>query len=105
VLAGVSVLVFSLIHLVPGDPVRLALGTRFSQESYDALRERNGLDLPLVEQYVPPPPTDLPAGCVFWPRCPDVNPVLQPAGAPDQQAACHLHGVVGTPQGVPAARP
>jgi peptide/nickel transport system permease protein len=51
VLAGVSVLVFSLIHLVKGDPTRLALGTRFSQASYDALRERNGLDLPLVEQY------------------------------------------------------
>ncbi len=46
-----SVLVFSLIHLVRGDPIRLALGTRFSQETYDALRERNGLDLPLVEQY------------------------------------------------------
>jgi peptide/nickel transport system permease protein len=52
VLAGVSVLVFSLIHLVKGDPVRLALGTRYSQEAYDALRARNGLDLPLVEQYV-----------------------------------------------------
>lgn len=52
VLAGVSVLVFSLIHLVDGDPVRLALGTRYSQEAYDALRARNGLDLPLVEQYV-----------------------------------------------------
>jgi peptide/nickel transport system permease protein len=51
VLAGVSVLVFSLIHLVDGDPVRLALGTRYSQETYDALRERNGLDLPLVQQY------------------------------------------------------
>ena len=51
VLAGVSVLVFSLIHLVKGDPTRLALGTRYSQESYDALRHRNGLDLPLVEQY------------------------------------------------------
>jgi peptide/nickel transport system permease protein len=51
VLAGVSVLVFSLIHLVRGDPVRLALGTRYSQEAYDALRERNGLDQPLVEQY------------------------------------------------------
>ena len=37
VLAGVSVLVFSLIHLVEGDPVRLALGTRYSQETYDAL--------------------------------------------------------------------
>jgi peptide/nickel transport system permease protein len=51
VLIGVSLLVFSLVHLVRGDPVRLALGTRFSQETYDALRERSGLDLPLVEQY------------------------------------------------------
>jgi peptide/nickel transport system permease protein len=51
VLAGVSVLVFSLIHLVDGDPVRLALGTRYSEEAYDALRARNGLDLPLVQQY------------------------------------------------------
>jgi peptide/nickel transport system permease protein len=48
----VSVLVFSLIHMVRGDPVRLALGTRYSQETYDALRERSGLDLPLVEQYL-----------------------------------------------------
>ena len=42
---------FGLVHLVPGDPVRLALGTRFSQESYDALRARSGLDQPLVEQF------------------------------------------------------
>jgi peptide/nickel transport system permease protein len=40
--AGVSVLVFSLIHLVKGDPVRLAPGTRYSPESYGALRHRNG---------------------------------------------------------------
>ncbi len=51
VLAGVSVIVFALVHLVPGDPVRLALGTRFSQETYDALRERSGLDEPLVQQF------------------------------------------------------
>ncbi|MCA0144932.1 ABC transporter permease [Blastococcus sp. LR1] len=51
VLAGVSVIVFALVHLVPGDPVRLALGTRFSQDTYDALRERSGLDRPLVEQF------------------------------------------------------
>jgi len=51
VLAGVSVLVFSLVHLVPGDPVRLALGTRFDQETYDALLERSGLDQPLVQQF------------------------------------------------------
>ena len=52
VLVGVSVLVFALMHLVPGDPVRLALGTRFNQETYDALRERAGLDLALPVQYV-----------------------------------------------------
>lgn len=51
VLAGVSVIVFALVHLVPGDPVRLALGTRFDQDTYDTLRERAGLDLPLVQQF------------------------------------------------------
>jgi peptide/nickel transport system permease protein len=51
VLAGVSVIVFALVHLVPGDPVRLALGTRFDQDTYDALLERSGLDQPLVQQF------------------------------------------------------
>ncbi len=51
VLLGVSVLVFAIIHLVPGDPVRLALGTRFDQDTYEALRARAGLDQPLVTQY------------------------------------------------------
>ncbi|WP_091329868.1 ABC transporter permease [Geodermatophilus ruber] len=52
VLAGVSVIVFSLVHLVPGDPVRLALGTRFDQDTYDALQARAGLDQPLVQQFL-----------------------------------------------------
>ncbi len=51
VLLGVSIIVFGLIHLVPGDPVRVALGTRFDQETYDALRARAGLDEPLLMQY------------------------------------------------------
>lgn len=50
-LLGVSVIVFALIHLVPGDPVRTALGTRFDPEIYEALRERAGLDQPIVVQY------------------------------------------------------
>jgi peptide/nickel transport system permease protein len=45
------VLVFTLVHLVPGDPVRLALGTRFDQETYDALMARSGLDQPLFQQF------------------------------------------------------
>lgn len=52
VLLGVSVVAFALVHLVPGDPVRLALGTRFDPEIYAALRERAGLDDPLVVQYL-----------------------------------------------------
>jgi peptide/nickel transport system permease protein len=48
----VSVIVFGLVQLVPGDPIRLALGTRFDQETYDALLARSGLDQPLVQQYL-----------------------------------------------------
>ena len=51
VLVGVSILVFAIVHVVPGDPVRIALGTRFDQTTYDALRERAGLDQPLITQY------------------------------------------------------
>jgi peptide/nickel transport system permease protein len=51
VLAGVGVIVFSLVQLVPGDPIRLALGTRFNQDTYDALLARSGLDQPLVQQF------------------------------------------------------
>ena len=51
VLAGVSVIVFALVHLVPGDPIRLALGTRFDQDTYEALLARSGLDQPLVQQF------------------------------------------------------
>ncbi len=50
-LLGVSIIVFALIHLVPGDPVRTALGTRFDPEVYEALRARAGLDQPIVVQY------------------------------------------------------
>ncbi|WFE97919.1 ABC transporter permease [Micromonospora sp. WMMD987] len=51
VLLGVTLVVFLLLQLVPGDPVRVSLGTRFDQQTYDALRERSGLDRPLVAQY------------------------------------------------------
>lgn len=52
VLLGVSLVVFLLVQLVPGDPVRVALGTRFDPETYAALRERAGFDQPLPQQYL-----------------------------------------------------
>jgi peptide/nickel transport system permease protein len=51
VLLGVLVVVFALVHLVPGDPVRIALGTRYTPEAYDALRSASGLDRPIVGQF------------------------------------------------------
>ena len=50
-LLGVTLVVFLLLQLVPGDPVRVALGTRFDPETYEALRARAGLDQPAVLQY------------------------------------------------------
>ena len=51
VLLGVLIVVFALVHLVPGDPVRIALGTRYSPEAYGALRSASGLDRPLIVQF------------------------------------------------------
>ncbi|GAB2596613.1 ABC transporter permease [Pseudactinotalea suaedae] len=52
VLLGVLVLVFALVQVVPGDPIRLALGTRYTEEAYQALLTASGLDRPLLEQFV-----------------------------------------------------
>lgn len=51
VLLGVIVVVFALVQLVPGDPVRLALGTRYTEGAYNALREASGLDRPVIVQF------------------------------------------------------
>jgi ABC-type dipeptide/oligopeptide/nickel transport system permease component len=51
VLIGVATLVFSLIHLIPGDPAQAMLGEAASQKDVEDLRRRLGLDRPLMEQY------------------------------------------------------
>jgi ABC-type dipeptide/oligopeptide/nickel transport system permease component len=51
VLLGVATLVFSLIHLVPGDPVQAMLGESASPQDMTELRARLGLDRPLYVQY------------------------------------------------------
>jgi len=52
VLFGVATLVFSLIHLIPGDPAQAMLGETAPQADVEELRRRLGLDRPLLEQYV-----------------------------------------------------
>jgi peptide/nickel transport system permease protein len=43
---------FLIIHFIPGDPVRAALGITASPEVVEARREALGLNLPLWEQYL-----------------------------------------------------
>lgn len=47
----VSIMTFSLIHLIPGDPARVILGQEATEEAYQSLRSELGLDKPIVEQY------------------------------------------------------
>jgi peptide/nickel transport system permease protein len=51
VLLGVATLVFSLIHLVPGDPAQAMLGEGASPQDVAELRKTLGLDRPLLTQY------------------------------------------------------
>jgi peptide/nickel transport system permease protein len=51
VLLGVATLVFSLIHFIPGDPAQAMLGEGAAPEDVAELRERLGLDRPLLVQY------------------------------------------------------
>lgn len=52
ILILVSVMVFGLIHLIPGDPARVILGQEATPEAMTAMRHDLGLDQPLVIQYV-----------------------------------------------------
>lgn len=52
VLIGVSILVFSMMHFLPGDPVRIMLGLEGDAETVLRLRKELGLDDPLAVQYL-----------------------------------------------------
>ncbi|MBI4575902.1 MAG: ABC transporter permease [Planctomycetes bacterium] len=52
VLLGVSVVVFTLVRLTPGDPARVALGKRATETQVEEARRRMGLDRPLPLQYL-----------------------------------------------------
>ncbi len=50
-LFGVSLLVFSMVHLIPGDAALAILGERATEEALTELRHQMGLDQPLYKQY------------------------------------------------------
>lgn len=50
-LLGLSVVIFVVSHIAPGDPARLAAGPFATAEMVEHLKETLGLDKPLLEQY------------------------------------------------------
>ena len=51
VLAAISLLVFSIVHVIPGDPAVIAAGLEASPATVERIRRDLGLDLPLPVQY------------------------------------------------------
>ncbi len=51
VLIIVSILIFAIIHLIPGNPAQLMAGPNATPEQLTALNQQYGLDKPLVQQY------------------------------------------------------
>ncbi|MBI2001385.1 MAG: ABC transporter permease, partial [candidate division NC10 bacterium] len=52
VLIGISLIVFSFIHLIPGDPAVAMLGERATPQRVAEVRAQLGLDHPLYTQYL-----------------------------------------------------
>jgi len=52
VIIGVTLIVFAILHLTPGDPVRIMAGPRASEERVQEISAQLGLDRPIPVQYV-----------------------------------------------------
>ena len=50
-LLGISIIIFLMMHITPGDPAELLLGERATEPALEALREHLGLNEPLHVQY------------------------------------------------------
>src|SRR6058998_1308198 len=48
----VAVLVFLFVHMLPGDPARLAAGPEADQQTVELVRQDLGLDKPIARQFV-----------------------------------------------------
>jgi len=51
VLLGVTIIVFGMVRLIPGDPAQIVAGTNATIEDIQSIRQKLSLDKPLVEQY------------------------------------------------------
>ena len=49
---GVTLIIYAVMNITPGDPGRMVLGTSVSQEDVDAYNHALGYDLPFLQKYI-----------------------------------------------------
>ncbi len=52
ILIGITFIIFALLYILPGDPVRLIAGPGATPETIESIRHEMGLDRPLHTQYL-----------------------------------------------------
>ncbi|HEX5679940.1 MAG TPA: glutathione ABC transporter permease GsiC, partial [Desulfobacterales bacterium] len=52
VLIGISLLLFFMLRMLPGDPAQVLAGQMASPEEIETMRRQLGLDRPIYEQYL-----------------------------------------------------
>ena len=52
VLIGISLLLFFMLRMLPGDPAQVLAGQMASAEEIETIRRQLGLDRPIYEQYL-----------------------------------------------------
>ena len=52
ILIGVTLFLFLILSLTPGDPAEIAMGSGATEEQLEAFRIQNGLDRPVLVQYI-----------------------------------------------------
>ena len=49
---GVTLIIFTLLYITPGDPVKMMLGENIDQETYEMMREQMGLNDSFLQRYL-----------------------------------------------------
>ena len=108
VVVGVSILIFTLARVMPGDPARLGLGPAASADQVSSMRTQLGLDRPVLVQYgiFVAHALHFDFGVSLYTSRPVADDLIQtfPATLELMLVAGTIMGVVGTAMGIASAR-
>lgn len=108
VILGVSILIFTIMYFVPGDPAQVILGQSATQEQIASLRKSMGLDDPFIVQlgrFLKETFLEFDLGSSYINKVPVVDSLIKrfPQTAIIALVSCFLQVAIGIPLGVTAA--